>query len=133
MELAALEFPAIVERLAAATGTPYGEELARALVPSTDPEEVTRRQALTAEAVALLDESAEPPFEGIADVRAAAELAARGGVLGADALRLVADTTAGGLRVRSALGREVPLLHDIASAIDPGLGSLVDEIGRSIE
>ena len=41
-------------------------ELARALVPSADADEVARRQALTAEAVALLDDSAEPPLEGIA-------------------------------------------------------------------
>ncbi len=34
MDLAALEFPAIVDRLAAATGTPRGEELALALEPS---------------------------------------------------------------------------------------------------
>jgi DNA mismatch repair protein MutS2 len=133
MELLALEFPAIVERLAAAAGTPYGEELARALVPSTDEDEVARRQALTAEAVALLDESAEPPFEGIADVRAPAKLAARGGVLGPDVLRAVADSVAGGLRVRSALDAESPLLQEIAAAIEPGLSALGDEIGRAVE
>ena len=47
--LQALEFPALVERLAGATATPYGEELARALVPSADIDEVARRQALTAD------------------------------------------------------------------------------------
>ena len=56
--LAVLDFPAIVERLAAAASTAYGEELARALTPSPDPHEVARRQALTAEVVALLD---KPP------------------------------------------------------------------------
>jgi DNA mismatch repair protein MutS2 len=133
MDLVALEFPAIVERLAAATGTPYGEELARGLVPSADRDAVVRRQALTAEAIALLDASAEPPFEGVVDVRGAAELAARSGVLGADALRAVADTVGGGLRVRSALGADVPLLREIGAAIDPGLAALSDEIGRAVE
>src|SRR5215472_9437352 len=113
MELAALEFPAIVDRLAAATGTPYGEELARAIAPSSDEHEVERRQSLTAEAVALLDVSEEPPFEGIADIRASAELASRGGVLDARSLRSVADTVTGGLRVRSALGAGTRLLHEI--------------------
>ena len=75
MELDALEFPAILGRVAAATGTPHGEELALALEPSADQTEVARRQALTAEAVALLDASAEPPLQGISDVRDAAALA----------------------------------------------------------
>jgi DNA mismatch repair protein MutS2 len=133
MELAALEFPAIVERLAAATGTPHGEELARALAPSADAADVGRRQALTAEAVTLLDSSEEPPFEGIADVRATAELAARGGVLDPSALRSVSNTVAGGLHVRSALDPEAPLLHEIAARIDLLLEPLRDEIGRAIE
>src|SRR5213083_1869854 len=101
MDLAALEFPAIVERLAAATGTAYGEELA--LAPANDAGEVARRQALTAEVVGLLDESLEPPLEGIHDVRSAAEHAARGATLGADALRRIADTIAGGVRARGAI------------------------------
>jgi DNA mismatch repair protein MutS2 len=133
MDLVALEFPAILDRLAAVTGTARGEELARALAPSADLQEVTRRQALTAEAVTLLDASAEPPFEGIADVRATAELAARGGVLAPDALRAVAGTVVGGLRVRSALGGESPVLNAIADEIDPGLAPLADEIARAIE
>ena len=64
--LVTLEFPAIAERLANATASAHGAELARALVPSADPDEVARRQALTAEAVALLDAADEPPLEGIA-------------------------------------------------------------------
>src|SRR6478672_203951 len=133
MDLAALEFPAIVDRLAAATGTPLGEELALGLEPSADADEVRRRQALTAEAVALLDASAEPPFEGVRDVRASVELAARGGVLNPEALRAVASTVGGGLRVRSALGSEAPLLAELAAAIEPGLAPLGEEIGRAIE
>ena len=52
--LAALELPAVVERLAAAAETEHGAASARALEPSADPVEVGRRQSLTAEAVALL-------------------------------------------------------------------------------
>jgi dsDNA-specific endonuclease/ATPase MutS2 len=48
--LAALEFPAIAERLAGLAQTPLGAELALALAPSGDGDEVARRQALTAEA-----------------------------------------------------------------------------------
>jgi DNA mismatch repair protein MutS2 len=134
--LAALEFPAIVERLAAATATPHGAELAHALAPSADPDEVSRRQALTAEAVALLDISAEPPLEGIDDVRETAALAARGGVLPPDALRKIAATIAGGLRARAAVESEqelAPLLCEIAAGIDRKLGPLAKQIDDLVE
>ena len=133
MDLDALEFPAVIERLATASATSYGESLVRALTPSADPAEVGRRQALTAEVVALLDSSLEPPLEGISDIRADVELAGRGGALGASVLRQVADTVAGGLRARASLGAEAPLLAALASEIDLGLAPLVDEIGRAVE
>ncbi len=134
--LAALEFPAIVERLASATETSHGDEVVRALVPSADPDEVARRQALTAEAIALIDQSAEPPLEGIHDVRTAAEHAGRGGVLAPEALSHVGATVGGGLRMRAALDAQVdvaPLLQDLASAVDPSLAPLAKEIDRCVE
>jgi DNA mismatch repair protein MutS2 len=134
--LAALEFPALTERLAAATSTAFGEERAGALAPSADVDEVARRQALTAEAIALLDVSAEPPLEGIHDVRDAAAHAARGGVLGPDALARIGSSISGGLRARSALVEEAeraPLLHEIAAAIEPALAPVAKEIARCVE
>ena len=126
-----LELPPILERVAAAATTEQGAELARALAPSPDPAEVAHRQALTAEAIALLDESLEPELRGIHDVRGAAALAARGGVLTAGALRQVADTVEGSLRVRGSV--ETPLLSELAAAIDPGLKPLGEAIGRAVE
>ncbi len=132
--LDALEFPAIAERIARAATTEHGEELARSLVPSPDREEVARRQALTAEAIALLEESREPPLEGIRDVRELTELAARGGVLTASALRHVADTAAGSLRARAALEeQQAPLLGELAAPIDPALKPLSEAIDRAVE
>ena len=64
---------------------------------------MARRQALTAEAVALLDEAAEPPLERIADVREAAVLASRGACSRPEALARVAATVRGGLALRRAL------------------------------
>jgi dsDNA-specific endonuclease/ATPase MutS2 len=81
--LSVLELPAVLERLARATATSRGAELARSLVPSPDAAEVAARQSLTAEAIALLDAAAEPPLVGIADLRAAAAGAARVDGLGA--------------------------------------------------
>jgi DNA mismatch repair protein MutS2 len=129
--LAALEFPAIAERVAQATVTERGAELARALVPSADPEEVARRQALTAEAIALLDEAAEPPLEGVLDVREAAGHAALGRALAPGALREIAGTISGALRARAAL--ETPLLGEIADAIDPALGALAKTLDGAVE
>ena len=100
------------------------------------PAEVTRRQALTAEAVALLDTADEPPLEGLHDVREPVAHAALGGVLAAGTLRNVADTIGGALRARSALDdpeKVAPLLRELAGAIDPALAPLAESIHRAIE
>ena len=134
--LAVLDFPAIAERLAAVAATAHGEELARGLAPSPDPDEVARRQALTAEVVALLDEAAEPPLDGIRDIREAAAHAARGGALSTQALAHIAAAIGGGLRTRAALDEvqeTAPLLTELAAAIEPGLAPLAKEIGRRVE
>ncbi|HSK16684.1 MAG TPA: Smr/MutS family protein [Gaiellaceae bacterium] len=134
--LSVLELPAVVERLAAATSTPHGVELALALAPSPDPDEVARRQALTAEAIALLDEAAEPPLRGIADVRAAADRAARGGVLSPAQLGEIGAAIRGGLAAREALAEQsapAPLLNELAAPIEPGLAQLADENAARVE
>src|SRR5688500_4360275 len=129
-----LEFPAIRERLARAAATELGQALASELEPSDDADEVARRQALTAEAIALLDESLEPPLEGIHDVREQAAHAALGGALSPLALRHVADTAAGSRRARAALEeQEAPLLRELAAAIEPALGALAKAIDRAVE
>jgi DNA mismatch repair protein MutS2 len=131
-----LELPAVLERLAAAAATSPGAELARTLAPSPDPAEVARRQALTAEAIALLDEAAEPPLRGIGDVRAAAARAARGGVLDPAALAKVAQTIGGALAARAALDAQselAPLLAELAAPVEPSLRRVADAIGDAVE
>ena len=131
MELLALEYPAILQRLATATETPLGEELARALTPSTDAAEVAYRQAVTAEVIALFEASEEPPLAGIHDVREAAELAARAGALPPETLRRVSATIHGGLVAREAI--TTPLLGELAAPIEPGLASVAEQIDRAVE
>ena len=134
--LADLEYPAIVDRLAAATATPQGAELASALVPSGDPDEVARRQRLTAESIALLDEAAEPELTGAVDSLPAAERAARGGVLAPADLSSVARTVDVGLAARRALAtaRELaPLLAERLEPVDPGLAALAEDVRRAVE
>jgi DNA mismatch repair protein MutS2 len=134
--LVTLEFPAIAQRLADATASSRGAELARALEPSADPAEVAHRQALTAEAVDLLDTAGEPPLDGLHDVREAAAHAALGGVLAAVTLKNVADTIGGAIRARAALDdpeKAVPLLRELAATIDPALAPVADSIQRAVE
>ena len=132
--LEVLEFPAIRERVARATATDFGATLASELEPSPDPDEVAHRQALTAEAIGLLDESLEPPLEGIRDVREQAAHAALGGALSPQALRHVSDTASGALRARAALDDvPAPLLGTLAAAVDPALGAVAKAIDRAVE
>jgi DNA mismatch repair protein MutS2 len=131
-----LEYPAIVERLAGATATLRGDALARALEPSPDAVEVGRRQALTAEAIALLDDAAEPSLAGVEDVRGAAERASREGMLGPRELHGVARSISIGLEARRVLEEAAelaPLLGALAARIDPSLAPLAEEIGRRVE
>jgi DNA mismatch repair protein MutS2 len=134
--LAVLEYPAILERLAALTETDRGAELALALAPSPDVDEVARRQSLGSEAIVLLERSAEPALAGIADVREAAVRAARDGVLGAGDLCRVAASVAAGLDARRALvevSEVAPLLAALVEPIDPSLASLAVAVGEAVE
>jgi DNA mismatch repair protein MutS2 len=133
--LDALELDIVLERLAAAAATPYGVERARALGPTADAAEVARRQALTDEAVDLLDHAAEPPLHGIPEVRGAIERAERGAVLGARELFDIAGAVEGALRARGALAQQelAPQLGDIATTIEPSLDRLAAEIRRCVD
>ena len=132
--LDALEFGAIRQRVARAAATEQGEAAAHSLEPSPDADDVAGRQALTSEAIALLDAAEEPPLDGIRDVRGPAARAARGGALGAGALRQVADAIAGALRARASLEQQdAPLLREIAGRIDPSLRPLAETIDRAVE
>ena len=134
--LAALELPAITGRLAAAASTELGAEQARALLPAIELDRVIVRQALTAEAVALLDTAQEPPLAGIADVRDAVARAERDGMLGPSELRAIATAIQVGLTARRLVGEQrslAPLLHEQLASIDPVLAPVADEIDRCIE
>jgi len=134
--LEVLEYPLMRERLADVTAFAGGRALAEALVPSPDPAEVARRQALTTEAAELLDAGAEPRLGGARDVRDAAERAGRGGSIGPAALAEISNTVRAGLDARRALeaaSETAPLLHRRGDAISPSLGPLADRIERCVE
>jgi DNA mismatch repair protein MutS2 len=134
--LGVLEYPLIVERLAAAAVTPLGIELACALVPASDPTAVADRQARTAEAVTLLETGTAPSLHGIADVRTAAERAARGGSLEPGELHATACTIAGTLAARAALAEQretAPLLAAGLEPVDPTLAPVAGVIDRHVD
>ena len=87
-DLELLELPAVLARLAAAAASEPGALLAEGLRPSADAEVVHLRQQQTTEAIALLDDAAEPDLGGVADVTDAAERAARGSTLDTRSLSL---------------------------------------------
>jgi DNA mismatch repair protein MutS2 len=134
--LLALELPAILERLAGAAATDIGAGSARALVPSADADDVVARQALTAEAVALLDGADDPPLAGVTDLGAFVERAERDGTLGPPDLRAVSISARVAVDARRAVHarREAaPLLAAIADRIEPTLASLAESIDRCVE
>src|SRR5579884_2449085 len=134
--LAALELPAILERLAAAAATDLGAARSRALGPSPDAAEVADRQALTAEAIALLDAAAEPALAGVRDVGEAVARAERAGTLRAEELRAIGVSARVGVHARGALDARrdlAPRLAAIGARIEPALLSLADEIDRRVE
>ena len=134
-DLELLELPAVLARLAAATASEPGAELAAAVVPSPDPAVVELLQRQTAEAIALLDEAGEPDLGGAADVREAADHAERGGALDPAGLVRVARTIAAGVAARRSLaGRDdLPALTELVAGIDESLASVAEEIGRAVE
>ena len=134
--LLALELPAILERLAGAAATDIGAGSARALVPSADAVDVVARQALTAEAVALLDGADDPPLAGVTDLGAFVERAERDGTLAPPDLRAVSISARVAVDARRAVHarREAaPLLAAIADRIEPTLASLAESIDRCVE
>jgi DNA mismatch repair protein MutS2 len=134
--LAALELPAITGRLATASATELGAVQAGALLPATQVDEVVARQALTAEAVALLEAAHEPSLAGIADVRNAAARADREGMLGPAELRAIATAVRVALEARRIVGEQralAPLLDERLASLDPALARVADEVDRCIE
>ena len=136
-DLELLELPAVLARLAAATASEPGALLAEALRPSADADEVRLRQQQTTEAIALLDEAAEPDLGGVADVTDAAELAARGSTLDTRIARRRSSARSGpASAAQRALASGTTISGADASsspAIDPSLLSVAEEIGRAVE
>jgi DNA mismatch repair protein MutS2 len=133
--LETLEFPKIRERLARHTSFSASRDLALGLLPSTDAYLIRRRLRLTSEARRLLDERPDASIGGARDIRAAAGLARRGGVLDASVFLEIASTLASGRRLRGLLLKQeaesFPSLRELAEDL-PNLQVVEDAIAATI-
>lgn len=129
-----LEYTKILERLATYAAFAVSVEKARALRPTTDIEEASRRLAETGEAVQLLASHTNLTIGGARDVRQPVDLAVHGGVLLPSDLLDVKSTLIAArslARTFERLAEQFPRLTDIAAQLPPPLG-LIDAISRAI-
>ena len=118
--LRVLEFPKILEMLAALAVTVPGREAARALAPSGDVATVRRWQAETEEASSVTAYTGGNPMAWFTDVRPFLKLAKAGGTLSPKALLQVADALKAARVVRSALvtdREDTPYLTEMGSRL----------------
>ncbi|MCD6576803.1 MAG: hypothetical protein J7K66_02160, partial [Anaerolineaceae bacterium] len=127
-----LEFPKILEQLAAYTAFSASTALARALRPTSDLALARDRQACTSEADRLLSERADVGIGGARDVRPQAEIASRGGVLSPEELLDIKATLISGrdlFRFFDKTPLNLPHLKHISASLAPPDG-LIEAITR---
>ncbi len=132
--LTTLEYPKIIERLAAETAFSASRELALALEPTSDVDEARRRQAYTAEARKLLDLRPDAGVRGARDVRPQTRAAERGKVLTPADLLDIAATVRSSIHVSRLITRMeegFPLLKGLAVDL-PQRGPLESRIATCI-
>lgn len=132
--LTMLEFPKVLERLAAYADFSASAELARNLRPTADLQEALARQATTTEARRLLSVKSEVGIGGARDVRPLVERAARSGVLlPAEFLEIKSTLIAARDLYRTLENKaaEYPHLAEIARPLAPPPG-LIEAISRTI-
>jgi DNA mismatch repair protein MutS2 len=101
--LKTLEFQKIIDKLFHYAATSLGKKRAEQLQPTNDLESVKQRLKFTDEAVLVERLKGAVPFGGIRDITAALHRARIGGVLSAAELLDIANTIAGGRKLRNFL------------------------------
>ena len=131
--LTLLEFDLVREQLASYTTFEPAKELARALVPSSDGDEVALRQEETSDARRFLAEQGNFDLSSAYDLTPLIRRAVLGGALRGAELRQVADTLRAARMARQALLRQRHLtrLHPLSQLI-PDLPSLERDLDTAI-
>lgn len=130
----ALEYPKIIELLAARATSALGADLAASLEPSPDVEEVRRRQEETSEARELLRRQPAIPLGGIRDLRRSLDRAGKGAILEPAEFLDIAGTVAAGRQLKGFILEqrlELPILTGLAAEI-LSLRDLEDAIRSAI-
>jgi DNA mismatch repair protein MutS2 len=125
--LARLEWPRLLELLAAQAATERGAAALRALEFPVTHARVRERLAETSEARRLVDAGSEPPFSGVADLRVLVVELARDRVLSARDLAALWQTLEGARKLRTALAGQRELAPGLAA-----LGETLPEL-RALE
>jgi DNA mismatch repair protein MutS2 len=128
-----LEYPKVLDRLAAHCGFSASKELALGLQPATSLLEIRQRQQEVTEARTLLVTS-DATIGGAHDIRPKVALAVRGGVLDPVDILDVKSTLVSARELKKLLERraaDFPRLADIATAL-PTPAGLVDAISRTV-
>jgi DNA mismatch repair protein MutS2 len=132
--LLTLEFPKVLERLAAYAAFSASAELARSLRPGETLEEALALLKITTEARQLLSLNMDVSVGGATDIRQLVERAARRGTLEPPELLAVKDTLSSArtlARYFERSGAQFPALAEIAQAFPPPVG-VIDAITRAI-
>jgi DNA mismatch repair protein MutS2 len=130
--LSVLEYPKILERLKTFCDFSASMELARSLEPTDSYDLALARLAETSEARRLFATNDNIGIGGAHDIRPAADLAARGGVLDPQQLLDVKSTLISARELKKSLERktdETPRLAQIAAGL-PEAHGIVDSISR---
>ena len=130
--LSVLEYPKILERLKAFCDFSASMELARSLEPTDSYDLALARLSETSEARRLFSTNDNIGIRGAHDIRPAADLAARGGVLDPQQLLDVKSTLISSRELKKSLERktdEYPRLAQIAAGL-PEAHGIVDSISR---
>ncbi len=133
--IAVLEFPKIIERLAALCGSPGGRALALELAPSADADEVRRRLAATAEAKSLARLKPHFRLGQVPDIAANLLAASRGAILSAGDILEIAILLRTARHTRNQIApltRELPQLARVAQRI-ADFSPLIREIEATID
>ncbi|MMZ51377.1 Endonuclease MutS2 [compost metagenome] len=132
-----LEFNKVIEQLSAYASSSLGREKIEALTPSTEYEEVQRRQQATYEGSTVLRLRVSAPLGGIRDIRPACKRASMGGMLNPTELLDIASTLYGGGRLKTFIASLVeqtslPLLEELLGQVER-LQGLENEVNRAID
>ena len=132
--LVTLEYPKILERLAAYAAFSASAELARSLRPVMHLEEAQARQKITSEARLLLSVNADAGVGGATDIRPLIERAARHGVLDPVELLAVKDTLVSARNLARYFEKTAALYPNLAqiAAVFPPPSGVIDAISRAI-